>query len=99
MAKVKGHVFVSCEDENINLGYVPDFDLMSSYEEEWVNSHRSTCVNNSYNTVVIPKMKVGVDCDEDGNMESMMLMLIGLGKAIFFIQNFKFNGTSSIQPD
>jgi hypothetical protein len=27
--------------------YVPDFDFMSSDDEEWVNSHRYICVNNS----------------------------------------------------
>jgi hypothetical protein len=34
MAKVNEHGSVSCEDENINLVYVPDFDFMSSDDEE-----------------------------------------------------------------
>lgn len=103
MTKVKDHVSVSCEDENINLLYVRDFDFMSINEAEGINSHRSTCVNNSYDTVSDSKNENrGVGCDEEGNMSGVH----DVGDVdwtwednIFHPELHSFTSTSSIQPD
>jgi hypothetical protein len=58
-AKAERHVSVSGEDENVKLVYASDFDFMSSDSKECVHSHRSTCVNNSYDTVSDSKIQVG----------------------------------------
>lgn len=56
--------------------YASDFDFMFSDSKECGNSHRSTCMNNSYDTVSESKIQVGkegggVDCDKDGNINQV----------------------------